>query len=90
MVPVTPGKTKEEGTEVTATDTTGEDLSSDAIELIFEIVQLFEDFLWSHDGKVRNTEPKVDEWTSDDIIYGHQREELIEDLVTILADWQLI
>ena len=81
----------------TDTDTaTGTTMTEDAPEeewvpdLIEEIVQLFEDFLWVHSGKVHNTEPKPDEWAKDDIIYGSQKDELINDLIVLLSGWELV
>jgi hypothetical protein len=50
---------------------------------------LFEDFLWIHSGKVFNSEPKADDWAHDDIIYGSQRDELYNDLLTLFSEYSL-
>lgn len=71
-------------------DDDDEMIDAEVPDLIEEIVQLFEDFLWVHDGKVRNTEPKPDAWAKDDIIYGEQKDELINDLIVLFSDWQLM
>lgn len=76
----------------TAAGTTDDDDDEmiDVPDIIEEIIQLFDDFLWVHGGKVLNTEPNPDSWTKNDIIYGKQKEELIDDLILIFSDWQLM
>lgn len=62
----------------------------DIPDLIKDVIQLFEDFLWIHDGKVTNKEPQPDDWANQQIIYGAQFDELVTDLLSLFSDWGLV
>ena len=82
------GTTEDTPTEETGT-TEDDETVYEAPGLIDDVIQLFEDFLWIHSGKVFNSEPKADDWAHDDIIYGSQRDELYNDLLTLFSEYSL-
>ena len=81
------------GTRTTTGTTDKEDeevFEEEVPDLIKDVIQLFEDFLWIHDGKVTNKEPQPDDWANDQIIYGSQFDELVSDLVNLFDEWGLV
>lgn len=80
----------------TATET-GENMTDDEYEdfemdaesfaLVDEIVQVFDDFLWEHNGKIENTEQQPDDWSNPAMIYGSQRDDLVCQIFERLQDW---
>lgn len=71
---------------------TGEDfeMDADACALIDDLVQIFDDFLWSHNGKIENKEQQQDDWSNQDLIYGTQRDELVCQIFESLQCWGII
>jgi len=45
-------------------------------DLVGDLVSVFDDFLWTYGGTIKNEEPH-DSWTDSSLIYGEQREELM-------------
>ena len=68
----------------------GEESDNGVEVLINEIIKAFDDFLWCHSVDMHNTEPKVDDWGDQSIIYGSQLNELESILIDIFQEWSLI
>ena len=61
-----------------------------AIELIDEIIQVFDDFLWENNAKLDNKEAPEDDWAEQNIIYGQQRDDLACRIFEKLQEWGVI
>ena len=61
----------------------------EAFDLIEEIIDVFDDFLWENNAKLENKEPK-DDWVEPNLIYGHQRDDLTCRLFERLVELEII
>ena len=63
------------------------EMDAESFALVDEIVQVFDDFLWEHNGKIENTEQQPDDWSNPAMIYGSQRDDLVCQIFERLQAW---
>lgn len=66
------------------------EMDAESFALVDEIIQVFDDFLWEHNGKIENTEQQPDDWSNPAMIYGSQRDDLVCQIFERLQEWGIV